>query len=156
MSTRRRRRRRDGTNLNCARGHLELGSEFFAEDGVGLGVLAEDVLEDLELVSGGPLAVFYFIGDVGEESPEIDRRGVDSGGHQGRNASTGIPWLGEDTRVHLVEDRVGGGCCGGEGGGGEEEGAGSVGRKGGRLGGHGRLSQGPTYTSRVSSTTTRT
>lgn len=37
--------------LNSAGGHFELGSEFFAKDGVGLCVLAEDFLEDLELES---------------------------------------------------------------------------------------------------------
>lgn len=87
------------TYLYSAGGHLELCRELFAEYSIWLCVLAEDVFEDLELVSGSSLSVLYFVWDVGEESPEIDRRGVDSGGHQGRNASTGIPWLG---RVHVV------------------------------------------------------
>lgn len=102
MSTRRDARR--GAYLDCARRHFELCSEFFAQDGVGLCVLAEDLFQDLELVPRGPFAVLYFVGDVGEESPEIDRGGVDSGGHQGRNASSRIPWLGKNTWVHL-EDR---------------------------------------------------
>ena len=83
--------------------------------------------------------MFYFIGDVGEESSEIDRRGVDSGGHQGRNASTGIPWLGEDIWVHLVLGRER--LVGREGVDGEQ-GVGRVRRKGGRrgrLGRHGRV-----------------
>lgn len=104
-----------GTYLNGARGHFELGGEFFAKDGVGLGVFAEDVFEDLELVSGGPLSVFYFVGDVGEEGSEIDRRGVDSRWHQGRNASTRVPWVGENVWVHLGEGGVGVDSVGGGG-----------------------------------------
>lgn len=51
VSTRRLGAGEEGAYLNGAGGHLELRSEFFAEDGVGLGVFAEDVFEDLELVS---------------------------------------------------------------------------------------------------------
>jgi len=142
VSTRRADEAGDGAYLDCAGRHLELSGEFFAESGVGFGVLAEDVFEDLELVSRSSLAVFYFIGDVGEESPEIDRRGVDSGGHQGRNASTGIPWVGDDIWVHVEVDRVrvagkmqvrvGGEVVGGE------QGVRRKGERSGRLGRHGR------------------
>lgn len=139
VSTRRGDEAGDGAYLDCAGRHLELGGEFFAEHGVGFGVFAEDVFEDLELVSRGPLAVFHFVGDVREESPEIDRRGVDSGGHQGRNASTGIPWLGDGIWVHVEVDRGRDvGEMGVRGGGEMVDGEQGVGRVSGRLGRHGR------------------
>lgn len=50
VSTRPRGKEGGGAYLDSTRGHLQLGSEFFAEDGVGLGIFSEDVLEDLELV----------------------------------------------------------------------------------------------------------
>jgi len=92
MRTRWRERERERTNLDSAGTHVELCGELFAERSIWFCVLAEDLFEDLELRSRCSLAVLDFVGDVGEEGPEIDRGGVDTGGHQSRNASVLVPW----------------------------------------------------------------
>ena len=64
-----------GTDLNTSGGHAELVGEDLAKGRVGLCVRSEMVLEDLQLCTGGALAVLDLVGVVRVECAEVDGDG---------------------------------------------------------------------------------
>ena len=76
-----------GAHLDASGGHLELRRELLPERAVGLCLLLEHVLEDLELGSGRALAMLDLVGGVRVESADVDLRRVharrDEGGYAG-------------------------------------------------------------------------
>lgn len=67
------------TNLNTARGHLQLGSELLAQRRIRLRLFLESLLEDLLLRARRALAVLNLARVVRVKRAEVDRRGVDAG-----------------------------------------------------------------------------
>lgn len=89
--------------LDAARGHVELEGELRTEGGIGLGILFEDGLEDLELCTGGALAMLDLIGGVGVEGAEVDGGGVVGDGDEG--AGIGMGFVAHGWRTGVVVGR---------------------------------------------------
>lgn len=64
------------TNLDAPRGHIEVRGQLLAELSIGLGVLLEDGLENLELLAGCAFSVLDLIGGVRVEGPKVNCRGI--------------------------------------------------------------------------------